>query len=91
MLIAFKWPARLAKSCHHRCGSDHWHAQSVPLRAPILGDIPTGLPVYHASLNQDTILIVFEAALMALLGSIDGLLTSLVADNMTAPGTLNRS
>ena len=53
--------------------------------APILGDIPTGLPRFiMPSFEQSTLFIVFEAALiLALLGSIDSLLTSLVADNMT--------
>ncbi len=52
--------------------------------APILGDIPTGLPSFlMPSFSQDTLLIVMEAAIiLALLGSIDSLLTSLVADNM---------
>ena len=36
------------------------------------------------SFNQETFLIVLQAAItLALLGSIDSLLTSLVADNMT--------
>lgn len=53
--------------------------------APVLGDIPTGLPSFvMPSFSQDTLLIVIEAAvILALLGSIDSLLTSLVADNMT--------
>lgn len=53
--------------------------------APILGDIPTGLPeVMMPTLSQDALFVVVEAAiLLALLGSIDSLLTSLVADNMT--------
>lgn len=53
--------------------------------APILGDVPTGLPSFiMPSLDQDSLLIVLEAAfLLALLGAIDSLLTSLVADNMT--------
>jgi len=53
--------------------------------APILGDVPTGLPSFiMPSLDQDSLLVVFEAAfLLALLGAIDSLLTSLVADNMT--------
>jgi len=52
---------------------------------PILGDIPTGLPSFIMPMfSEDTILIVVEAAfLLALLGAIDSLLTSLVADNMT--------
>jgi len=53
--------------------------------APILGDIPTGLPSFVLpAFSHDTFLIVLEAAfILALLGAIDSLLTSLVADNMT--------
>lgn len=53
--------------------------------APILGNIPTGLPSFVVPhFSHDTILVVLEAAfILALLGSIDSLLTSLVADNMT--------
>lgn len=53
--------------------------------APILGDIPTGFPEFiMPSFSQDTFLIVAEAAfILAVLGAIDSLLTSLVADNMT--------
>lgn len=53
--------------------------------APILGDIPTGLPSFiMPTFTTGTALIMLEAAfILALLGSIDSLLTSLVADNMT--------
>ncbi|MEM9057299.1 MAG: SulP family inorganic anion transporter [Pseudomonadota bacterium] len=53
--------------------------------APVLGDIPTGFPSFvMPSFSQDTFLIVAEAAfILAVLGAIDSLLTSLVADNMT--------
>ncbi len=53
--------------------------------APILGDIPTGFPAFvMPGFSADTIGIVLEAAvLLAVLGAIDSLLTSLVADNMT--------
>jgi SulP family sulfate permease len=53
--------------------------------APILGDIPTGLPQFVIpNFSRDTFLIVMEAAvILAILGAIDSLLTSLVADNMT--------
>jgi len=53
--------------------------------APLLGDIPTGLPAFVLpSFSTDTALVVLEAAfILAVLGSIDSLLTSLVADNMT--------
>lgn len=52
---------------------------------PVLGDIPTGLPQFiMPAFSSDTLLIVFEAAMiLAVLGAIDSLLTSLVADNMT--------
>ena len=52
---------------------------------PVLGSIPTGWPEFlMPSLSNATVLIVFEAALiLAILGAIDSLLTSLVADNMT--------
>lgn len=53
--------------------------------APLLGDIPTGLPsLVIPTLNRETFLVVFEAAfVLAILGAIDSLLTSLVADTMT--------
>lgn len=53
--------------------------------APILGDIPTGFPSFVLpAFTQSTFLIVLEAAfILAILGAIDSLLTSLVADNMT--------
>ena len=52
---------------------------------PILGDIPTGLPELHMPVfDQSKMFLVLEAALiLAVLGAIDSLLTSLVADNMT--------
>ncbi|HET6564289.1 MAG TPA: SulP family inorganic anion transporter [Xanthomonadales bacterium] len=52
---------------------------------PVLGEIPSGLPAWHVPtidfplLNQ----MLVSAAVLAALGSIDSLLTSLVADNMT--------
>lgn len=54
--------------------------------APILGNIPTGFPSLIAMpmFSSESILIVLEAAfILALLGALDSLLTSLVADNMT--------
>lgn len=52
---------------------------------PILGDIPSGLPDFHMPVfDQGAAPLVLEAAfILAVLGSIDSLLTSLVADNMT--------
>ncbi len=53
--------------------------------APVLGDIPTGFPSFVLpAFNRETSLIVLEAAfILAVLGALDSLLTSLVADNMT--------
>ncbi len=53
--------------------------------APVLGEIPTGFPSFiMPAFSQDSFLIVLEAAfILAVLGAIDSLLTSLVADNMT--------
>ena len=53
--------------------------------APLLGDIPTGLPSFvMPEFSRETFLLVIEASLiLAALGAIDSLLTSLVADNMT--------
>lgn len=51
----------------------------------VIGDIPTGLPeLMMPMFSMDILREMFFAALMlAVLGSIDSLLTSLVADNMT--------
>jgi SulP family sulfate permease len=53
--------------------------------APVLGEIPTGLP--HLQLPSFTVEavpgIVKSALVLALLGSIDSLLTSLITDNVT--------
>ena len=53
--------------------------------APILGDIPTGLPEFvMPAFDSSVALVMLKAAfVLAMLGAIDSLLTSLVADNMT--------
>ncbi len=53
--------------------------------APILGDIPLGFPSFTVpTFSNDTWWMIVKAALiLAALGAIDSLLTSLVADNMT--------
>ena len=87
LIIVFKWPAQWSKIVPAPlAGLIIGTVTSVFfVGAPVLGDIPTGLQAsIMPSLSQDTLLIVFEAAfILALLGSIDSLLTSLVADNMT--------
>ncbi len=53
--------------------------------APVIGSIPRGLPLpIIPELHFDAVkLVIGEAVVLALLGSIDSLLTSLVCDNMT--------
>ena len=53
--------------------------------APVIGDVPTGLPEFYLPLLSPEQLpaIVQPALILALLGSIDSLLTSLVADSVT--------
>lgn len=58
------------------------------LEVPLIGDIPTGLPSLKIDglLNIDSaayVIIVEYAFLLAVLGSIDSLLTSVIADNIT--------
>lgn len=52
---------------------------------PVLGEIPTGLPEPHLpTFTLDAVPGIVQSALvLALLGSIDSLLTSLIADNVT--------
>ncbi|MBT7225639.1 MAG: SulP family inorganic anion transporter [Gammaproteobacteria bacterium] len=87
LIIVFKWPKTLSKFVPAPLAAlIIGTVASVMIGgAPILGDIPTGLPSFMLpAFSQDTIFIVLEAAfLLALLGAIDSLLTSLVADNMT--------
>jgi len=60
-------------------------------QAPIIGDIPSGLPSFHLPAFQLDLVgqMLFSALVLALLGSIDSLLTSVVADNAT--GTFHDS
>ncbi|WP_250462389.1 SulP family inorganic anion transporter [Microbulbifer litoralis] len=55
------------------------------LDVPVLGDIPTGLPELQMPVfgGEQIFLVVEAAVILAILGSLDSLLTSLVADNMT--------
>ncbi len=63
-------------------------AYFLKLDVPLIGDIPTGLPSLKIDglFNIDPaayVLIVEYAFLLAVLGSIDSLLTSVIADNIT--------
>lgn len=60
-------------------------------QAPVIGDIPSGLPSLHAPVFSFELLgqMLFAALVLAALGSIDSLLTSVVADSAT--GTFHDS
>ncbi len=63
-------------------------AELLDLQVPVIGDIPSGLPPLQIgavlSVDPADYLIVLEFALvLAMLGSIDSLLTSVIADNIT--------
>lgn len=87
LIIVFTWPARLGKFIPAPLAALMIATiLSVFMTgAPILGDVPTGLPSFvMPEFSRESFTIVLEAAfLLALLGAIDSLLTSLVADNMT--------
>jgi SulP family sulfate permease len=53
--------------------------------APVIGDVPEGFPAFiFPHIEADVLIVMAEGAVvLALLGSIDSLLTSLVCDNMT--------
>lgn len=88
LALVYLWPASLRKYVPSPLAAliiGTLVAYAV-LDVPILGSIPSGLPSLHlpALPGQEQLFIVIEAALiLAILGAIDSLLTSLVADNMT--------
>jgi len=53
--------------------------------APVIGEIPTGMPVFRLPAFSLSLLpdMIGSAMILALLGAIDSLLTSLIADNVT--------
>lgn len=86
LLVAYKWPAKLGKVVPGALAAlIIGTLVSLALDTPVLGDIPSGLPEIRMPVfEQSSFLIVLEAAfILAILGAIDSLLTSLVADNMT--------
>lgn len=86
LVIAYKWPASLGKYVPGALAAlIIGTLVSLALSVPILGNIPTGLPSLQLPVfDQSKMWLVIEAAfVLALLGAIDSLLTSLVADNMT--------
>lgn len=87
LAIALKWPKKLAIYVPGPLAAliIGTLVSVVIGTVPILGEVPSGLPVFTMPIfNADAIYLVVEAAfVLALLGAIDSLLTSLVADNMT--------
>lgn len=87
LAIVFLWPAQAARFVPGALvalivGTG---LGQVITGAPLLGDIPTGFPDFVIpTFSAGTFGVVLEGAIiLALLGAIDSLLTSLVADNMT--------
>ncbi|MFS1704090.1 SulP family inorganic anion transporter, partial [Alteromonas sp. AMM-1] len=87
LVIAYKWPPSLGKYVPGALAAliIGTLVSLFAFEVPVLGNIPTGLPSLHLPVyNQEKLLLVLEAAfILAVLGAIDSLLTSLVADNMT--------
>ncbi len=87
LVIALKWPKKLAPYIPGPLAAliIGTLVSLVIGTVPILGEVPSGLPIFTLPIfNGDAIYLVLEAAfVLALLGAIDSLLTSLVADNMT--------
>lgn len=87
LVIAYKWPAVWSKYIPSTLAA-LLIGTCVSLiigNVPVLGDIPRGLPeIIMPKFTEDSFGLVLEAAIiLAVLGAIDSLLTSLVADNMT--------
>lgn len=90
LLIVYLWPAKLSKIIPSSLlalivGTLAYVLFFVGGEAKILGEIPTGMPALH--MPEFTTELMFDmfksAAVLALLGAIDSLLTSLVADKKT--------
>jgi SulP family sulfate permease len=63
----------------------YFSSEVEPLNNMILGEIPTGLPSFHMPVWEASIILDMAASglMLAILGSIDSLLTSLVSDEIT--------
>jgi len=87
LTIAFKWPKSLAKYVPGPLAAliVGTLISVVVGGVPVLGSIPSGLPQLQIpQITPEAFMLVLKAGfVLALLGSIDSLLTSLVADNMT--------
>jgi SulP family sulfate permease len=87
LAVGYLWPARLARYLPGALAAliAGTAVSLVFPGAPILGDIPSGLPalVLPAFESDKAVIVIKAGVVLALLGAIDSLLTSLVADNMT--------
>lgn len=90
LLIIFMWPKQLAKYMPSTLAAliiGTVAAIAIPWlgTAPLLGEIKAGIPEFlMPQFSANTIFLVLEAAfILAVLGAVDSLLTSLVADNVT--------
>ncbi|MBU3071352.1 SulP family inorganic anion transporter [Aestuariicella sp. G3-2] len=87
LAMVYSWPGKLAKYLPAPLAAliVGTLLAYFALDVPILGEIPTGLPELNLPVfGGDKMYLVIEAAIiLAVLGSLDSLLTSLVADNMT--------
>lgn len=87
LFVALFWPAAARKYCPPPLAAliVGTLLSLVLPETPILGAIPSALPSFHMpTFDSDSLSLVLESAfILGLLGAIDSLLTSLVADNMT--------
>ncbi|GAB4119006.1 MAG: SulP family inorganic anion transporter [Wenzhouxiangellaceae bacterium] len=88
LLVALLWPARWQRWLPAPLAAliaGSLLANLLLTRAPVLGELPFGLPTLHWPGLQASQLTqaIQPAFVLALLGSIDSLLTSLVADSLT--------
>jgi len=87
LAVGYLWPTRLARYLPGALAAliAGTAVSLVIPGAPLLGDIPSALPEFVLpSWESDKAVVVIKAGVvLALLGAIDSLLTSLVADNMT--------
>lgn len=94
LVVVFIWPKRWARVLPGSLAAliAGTVASGFVTGAPLLGAIPTGFPALVVpSLSSETFLLVLESAvILAALGSIDTLITALVADNMTATRHVSR-
>lgn len=90
LALMYLWPARLSKLCPPPLAALAIGIFIALLLLPndsvqLLGDIPSGFPVPHWPVFSIDVMaeLLYAAVLLAILGSIDSLLTSLICDSIT--------